>query len=92
MSTPVPVTPESEVRPFPTNTLTNIAAINESINRAVGSLPPDRNGAVIFYSNGEAANAAIVANLGAGWSFVGHLDYDFSDKKLTYGAEVRWMW
>lgn len=91
MSTPTPL-PEPEIRPTPVNTLTEIAAINRAINETLASLSPDEKGAFLIYSDGHDAKAAVYANLGAGWSFVAHADYDFTAKKLSYGAQARWTW
>lgn len=92
MSTPVPVNPALEIRPTPRNSLTDIPTINESINRVLATLQPDEKGAFLIYSDGDYARAAVYANLGAGWSFVAHADYDFAGRELSYGAQVRWTW
>ena len=87
MSTSGTVTPLLEIRPFPISD----ATILKSVNDAIAALPPGGRGALIAYADTDGARVGVVANLGHGWSFVGHVGGEYKGK-LVADASLVFQW
>lgn len=71
---------DEDVRPFPFE----FASIQSQIDEAIASIPDGEHGAIIAIADRESAKLAVVAKLGAGWSFVGFLAKPYDRDLETY--------
>lgn len=71
--------------PPPAHLLPDIMA---SMARAIATLPPDADGAIVGIATDKGANAAIVARLPAGFEVQAWIGKSWGER-VTYGAEVQ---
>jgi hypothetical protein len=65
--------------------------LQESIDKAIAGIPPDRHGAVIAHVDGEGVSLTTVARLGEHWSVV-MTARDPWKGKLEGEAAVKFSW
>jgi hypothetical protein len=71
------------IRAFP------ISDLRASIDKALATIPPGDNVAVVAYANTEGAKLAAFARIGAGFSFMGVLEKPYG-KALQAEAALVW--